>query len=178
MCAYSAKAKEAEMADTCTHPLFFTFKEVVSGNGFLAQVIVKGRAILEQDDDGLFWIYGVQPGGLAAPGKTAQEVLAGFNLTFKEVLYDIASGVSNYDGFRGEVEKFFSEINELNSERWMATRAAFRSEPVKIEDEVLLSLPRDKSEADEGFVEVDRLDGGNSVFTSGDNTLNVYAGAA
>jgi hypothetical protein len=71
--------------------LLFGRRELVEGNGFVARVVVSGRALLV-DENGECWIEGVNPGGFAASGKSPSEALAAFGSAFRAILFDIASG--------------------------------------------------------------------------------------
>ena len=57
-------------------PLIFTYRDLVYGTGILAEVRVRGRALAVTEQDGV-WMYGVSPGGLAAPGATVPEAARG-----------------------------------------------------------------------------------------------------
>ena len=58
-------------------PLIFTYRDLVYGTGILAEVRVRGRVLAVTEQDGV-WMYGVNPGGLAAPGATIPEAHAAF----------------------------------------------------------------------------------------------------
>ncbi|HTG32522.1 MAG TPA: hypothetical protein VLB76_06285 [Thermoanaerobaculia bacterium] len=99
------------------YPLLFGRREKVEGNGFIARVAVSGRVLLT-DEDGEFWVEGVNPGGLAATGNSASEALAQFCQDFLAVLFDIASEAEDFDHFRDQVGKFFSETSAPALEDW------------------------------------------------------------
>lgn len=71
------------------YPLLFTFRDKVSGNGFLANVVAHGRSLASQEKDG-WWIYGVEPGDLAAGGTTFAKAQCEFRKAFTTILFDIA----------------------------------------------------------------------------------------
>lgn len=93
-------------------PFLITLRETVFGNGFLAEVVANGRAlgVLEGTDD--FWLYGVNPGGIAAGGKTGAEAQFNFAHDFKLVLHDIANDAPDFVSFKGHVERFFHETSD------------------------------------------------------------------
>jgi hypothetical protein len=99
------------------YPLLFARREKVEGNGFMARVAVSGRVLLTEED-GEFWVEGINPGGLAATGKSANEALAQFCLDFLAVLFDIASDAKDFEGFRGEVERFFNDTSGPALKEW------------------------------------------------------------
>jgi hypothetical protein len=48
------------------YPLLLGFHDLVAGNGYIAGIALSnGRALLVDEGDG-FWMYGVNPGGMAA----------------------------------------------------------------------------------------------------------------
>lgn len=101
-----------------THcPLVFDQRELVEGDGFVARVAVSGRALLT-DEDGEFWVEGVNPGGFAASGKSPAEALAEFSTAFRTVLFDIASDAASFDAFREEVQRFFEEASAPALQEW------------------------------------------------------------
>lgn len=92
------------------YPLLFGRRELVEGNGFVARVTVSGRALLV-DENGDYWIEGINPGGFAANGKSPREALAEFGSAFRAVLFDIASDAGSFRDFKDEVQRFFEETN-------------------------------------------------------------------
>ena len=51
------------------YPLMFTYRDVISGDGFLAGITLSGRALMIKENDE-WWMYGVRPGAIAETGKT------------------------------------------------------------------------------------------------------------
>ncbi len=98
-------------------PLLFGRRELVEGNGFVARVVVHGRALLV-DEDGEFWVEGVNPGGFAAHGATTGEALAQLCEELRTILFDIATGTRTFEEFRLEAERFFAETNETAEAEW------------------------------------------------------------
>jgi hypothetical protein len=98
-------------------PLLFGFRDVVAGKGYFAGVTLDGRALLADEDDG-FWMYGVNPGGIAAGGESHAEAQAAFRQSYRTVLFDIASEAGSFDEFKSEVERFFKETNEPTLADW------------------------------------------------------------
>ena len=99
------------------YPLIFGLPELVEGNGFVARVVVSGRALLSEEE-GEVWVEGINPGGFAAKGQNPSEALAEFRSAFKAVLFDIASGAMSFGDFRDEVQRFFNETNEVALKEW------------------------------------------------------------
>jgi predicted RNase H-like HicB family nuclease len=92
------------------YPLLFGRRELVEGNGFVARVTVSGRALLV-DENGDYWIEGINPGGFAANGRSPSEALAEFGSALRAVLFDIASDAGSFQDFHDEVQRFFEETN-------------------------------------------------------------------
>jgi protocatechuate 3,4-dioxygenase beta subunit len=101
------------------YPLLFGRRELVEGNGYIARVALSGRALLT-DEDGEFWVEGINPGGFAAKGQNPSEALAEFCSAFRAVLFDIASDAASFESFREEVQSFFEETNNIALVEWEA----------------------------------------------------------
>ena len=99
------------------YPILFGFRDLIAGNGFVAGVGVNGRALLVDEDDG-YWMYGVNPGGLSAGGATAAEAQAEFRVIYRSVLFDAAAEATDFESFKIEIERFFSETNEPTKAEW------------------------------------------------------------
>lgn len=99
------------------YPLLFGRRELVEGNGFVARVTVSGRALLT-DQDGEFWVEGVNPGGFAARGESPSEALAALGSTFRTILFDIASDARSFESFREEAQRFFEETSAPALRDW------------------------------------------------------------
>jgi hypothetical protein len=101
------------------YPILFTFIDKISGNGFLAKVAVHGRALAAEEEDG-WWMYGVEPGDLAAGGTTFIEAQSEFRKTFRTILFDIAEEANDLKSFRAEIGRFFRGMNRPVEEEWRA----------------------------------------------------------
>ncbi|HEX7185978.1 MAG TPA: hypothetical protein VF756_29405 [Thermoanaerobaculia bacterium] len=99
------------------YPLLFGCRELVEGKGFFARVAVSGRALL-MDENGEFWVEGINPGGFSAKGANPGEALAEFCSAFRAVLLDIASGAGSFQELKDEVQKFFEETNAPALRDW------------------------------------------------------------
>ena len=73
------------------YPIIFGFRDLVQGDGYLAGIAVEGRALMHEDEDGSYWIEGVNPGGFSAVGKSPAAVLESFRRSYREILFDIAT---------------------------------------------------------------------------------------
>jgi hypothetical protein len=120
-------------ATTVTHyPLLFTFLDKVEGNDYLAEVAVHGR-LLAAEEGGKWWMYGVNPGGLAAVGDSRAEAYIEFRRTLMRVLFDIAAEAGDFHAFRRRTRRFFDEVNGPALAEWEAAREQVRRGKVNIE---------------------------------------------
>ncbi len=107
------------------YPLLFGFRDLIAGKGFVAGVTLRGRALLADEGDG-FWMYGVNPGGLAAGGKTPGEAQAEFRQGYRSVLFDIAAQAGDFADFRQQAIAFFQETNRPTEREWEEAVAEVR----------------------------------------------------
>jgi len=104
-----------------TLPLLFSFRERVVGNGFLAEVKMEGRALLEVDScDGVeeTWITGVEPAGIAGGGAGREAAFREFHKSWLTALFDLAEETTSFEGFQQEVCRFLGSKVESISKRW------------------------------------------------------------
>jgi hypothetical protein len=105
---------------TTHYPILFGFRDLVVGAGFVADISTQGRALLVDEGEEGFWMYGVNPGGIAGSGETTAEAQADFRQRYKSVLFDFASVSQGFEDFEKSVQKFFAEVNEPTEEEWNA----------------------------------------------------------
>lgn len=108
------------------YPLLFGFRELVAGNGFVAGVAIDGRALLVDEGDG-FWMYGVNPGGVAAGGSSIGDAQAEFRSTCRSVLFDIAGEAESFQEFQDQLGRFFQETNRPTLAEWEDAVKAVRT---------------------------------------------------
>lgn len=149
------------------YPVIYTFREVVYGDGWIASVTTRGRAVMERHEDD-WWSYGVLPGALAASGGTPLEADAAFRTAFVSVLFDLASEASSLEEFRKSAEEFFNQEDEIETERWVAAVAEFRSGKATPESP-FSELPKLSADVDT-FLLVERPEEVHSI-TAGANIL-------
>ncbi len=114
-------------------PLLFTYRDTVFGNGYVAEVVAtNGRALVVQED-GESWFYGVNPGGIAAPGESPDAAHAAFRATFRRALNDFAAAATTFEEFRAEAERFFGETNEPTAREWDAAVETVRAGEIRPE---------------------------------------------
>jgi hypothetical protein len=158
------------------YPLVFTFRDAVSGKGFLAGVTMNGRGVMTEED-GAWWVYGVRPAGSAGTGETPPEAYGNYRTRYREVLFDIATEVDSFETFKLEVEKFFNESDAQEEARWQAAVDALRTGATTT-DGPFAALPREPAESRPPMIGIERLDEATRVFTPSDNIPDVFATAA
>lgn len=100
------------------YPLLFTYRDLVSGNGFLAGITTSGRGLLVEERDGSWTMYGVHPGAIAGVGESREAATAEFREMYRAALYDIAETTGSFHEFEAEVRSFFWDKNETNETEW------------------------------------------------------------
>ena len=132
-------------------PLIFTFDQVVYGDGFIAEVRMRGRALLEEevvgDGETEHWISGVAPAGFAGGGADRNAAFNDFRVAWGEVLFDIAADCTSFDQFQAECRKFYDSKREHLTRDWIEARERVRREQVT--DEQLRTA--DPAEAEPDF---------------------------
>ena len=100
------------------YPLLFTYRDTLFGNGFLVEVqATNGRALCVREDDE-YWVYGVNPGGMAAHGPDADAAQLAFQEAFSNILIDVAVESDSFEDFRTAVETFFEDTNVGYEAEW------------------------------------------------------------
>jgi hypothetical protein len=155
---------------TCC-PLIFTYRDAVSGNGFLAGVTVTGRAVITHED-GQWWMYGVRPAGIAETGNTPNETFLSFRQRYSAVLFDIAADVESFEAFKEEVERFFYEADPREEQRWSEAHNLMRSGEVTLA-EPFSALKKESPESRPAVIGIARLDNSNR-FSASDNVPDSY----
>jgi len=165
-----------ETVELKEHPIMITLQNAISGDGFLAGITLYGRALMRKEDDGKWWMYGVRPAGIAESGSTIEEAFSRFRNRYKETLFDIAQESPDFEAFRAELERFFSEVDE-DDQVWekalMAIRAGGISPP-----EPFSNLPRQTPESEPSKIIIERLDAEGRRFVPSDNITDTYLQAA
>jgi hypothetical protein len=157
------------------YPLMFTFRDVISGNGFLAGVTITGRAIMFREDDA-WWMYGVRPGAIAETGPTPQQTFCHFRERYKTVLFDIADEHDTFEKFKAEVERFYSQPDPEEERRWSQAVKFIRSGEIVIEPP-FTDLPKESPETRPTQIGIDRLDR-ETRFAPTDNVQDLFVQAA
>ena len=152
------------MTEQIHYPLIFSYGDKISGNGFLASVKVTGKA-LATEEDGLWWMSGVQPGGLLESGATPNEAFLSFRQKYGLILFDIAEEAHSFDEFKNLVEKFFGETNESEENLWAEAHSLIKAGKV-VPKEPFSELRKSSLTFCKIGIDVTRLDNSNKHQTS------------
>ena len=116
------------MITTTHYPVLFTYRDVIIGAGVVAHVEASGRFLIEDkgtDED--VWIYGVNPGGLAAKGVGQKEAAEAFRASYRTVLIDLAEESTDFNTFKNQVEIFYRSTCEATDKDWQEAVARVRN---------------------------------------------------
>lgn len=117
-----------------TLPMLYSIRELVLGEGFVASVELDGRALATEEEADEWWIYGVNPGAIAASGQTIREAFAALQASFRAYLRDCAASELSFDTFKREVERFFRETDPESLDDWDKALQAVRAGATTPED--------------------------------------------
>ena len=106
-------------------PLYFDFTVQITGPAFRADVRIRGRATCVAEF-GETWIYGVNPGSLAASGRDIHGAFAAFKEGIAESLCDLAEESGAFRVFRSAVRRFAASTNRASVREWEQAREAIR----------------------------------------------------
>jgi predicted RNase H-like HicB family nuclease len=157
------------------HPLMLTLADAIHGDGFLAGITLSGRALMRQEDDGKWWMYGVRPAGMAESGKTVEEAFSRFRNRYKEILIDISQESPTYEAFKTEVERFFHDpdVDDEDARLWESALKAIRTGKLT-PSEPFSALPRESPESKPTQITIERLDLAGKRFVPSDNVTDKY----
>ena len=129
--------------------------------------------MVHEGEDG-WWLYGVQPGGMAENGETPQEAYARFYNAFKVIVTDLAVEHPEYVGFEQAARQFFNGIDANDEGRWRSAADAIRSGRM-VPEAPFTELPRLPQET-QSYLQVERLD--RQTKTASAYNIKTYATAA
>lgn len=155
-------------------PLIFGFRDALSGNGFLAGVAINGRALMVEEGENDWWMYGVQPGGICAGGSTFNEAHSAFREMYRKALFDMAGLCEDFTSFEAEVRRFCSETDDEDAARWLEAAHAIRKGDLD-PGASAAGLPRVKAEEHVCRSTVARLDEPQVRFRPEDNEIDTVA---
>jgi hypothetical protein len=139
------------------YPVMFTFRDAVSGNGFLSGVTLGGRALIVHEAEDQAWrIYGVRPAPIVESGNTPLEAFANFRNAYKNVLFDFAEDAGTYEDFKARVEQFYAQPDADEENRWTEAFHAIRNGNIPIEAP-FAELPKESPENRPSFISVQPL---------------------
>jgi hypothetical protein len=110
-------------------PLLFRLTYSVKIGGSPAVVVANGR-ILVNDEDGIWWCRGVEPGGVMEESSTPKDACSRFILQFTSALDDLAEGSDGLESFEREARMLF-ETDKVEAARWETAQASFSADRVE-----------------------------------------------
>lgn len=122
-------------------PLVYRLQVPIFGRGFIAGVEVRGHALLVHEDDGTWWVSGVQPGGLADTGDTPASAYAAFRNGLVMVLIDSQAQTDSYAAFSADVHRLLNQVSDADRVRWTEARDRLRA-GAAVTEPFLANLPR------------------------------------
>jgi hypothetical protein len=159
------------------YPVMFTFRDAVSGNGFLSGVTLGGRALIVHEPEDQAWrIYGVRPAPIAESGATPLEAFANFRNAYKNVLFDFAESAPTFEAFKQCAERFYAEPDNDEEKRWNDALQAIRAGNTPI-DASLKDVPKEAPENRPSFISIQPM---HEIkrYTATDNVPDSLAAAA
>lgn len=122
------------------YPLIFTLPQPVLGNGYVARILVRGRAVLSVEADGSNWINGVQPSAIAGGGETFDEARLKFCEGLHSVFLDIAAEAKSFSDFKKRAEGFFNQpCDAATAKEWDDALVAVRRGEARLDGLVSIS---------------------------------------
>lgn len=109
------------------YPLFFNHGGLVAGQGFIAQVAIEGRVLVEETDDNFFTALGVNPGSSAGHGATLSEAMHALKDDIKLVIFEIAEEASGFEDFEKRVREFVLLTRSADQAEWDEAVALVRA---------------------------------------------------
>ena len=137
----SATAYDGAMVPGTVLPLVFSFRRTLFGPGYAVEVkATNGRALCVHEGDSV-WLYGVNPGGMAARGDDETDARKEFASEFTSILMHIAQATESFEEFTVLTRRFFEETNEGFEPDWIEAVKRVRDEGLTVAD--LQPLPAD-----------------------------------
>ena len=167
-------ASSLQTAEIKAHPLMFTFRDVISGSGYLGGITLSGRLLMIQEDDGKWWLYGVRPGAIAESGEHPDETFLRFRNRYKETLFDIAEESKTFEDFKAEVERFYYQPDSLEENRWEQAFRTARAQCLETPPEPFSTLPIESPEEYPSGIAIERMDGQHKRIQPSDNVSDSY----
>jgi len=116
------------------YPLLFTYRDTLFGNASVLEVqATSGRALCIKESEDEYWIYGINPGGMAAYGSSPDAAYTAFRKAFSHILIDLANDVGTFEAFQAAVAKLFNETNVGYESDWQHAILAVQRGEVSLE---------------------------------------------
>ncbi len=99
------------------YPLLLRFVGTTIGRGFVANVSFTGRFLGTEEADG-WWLYGVNPGGIAEGGDTLEDANVRLRDALKDALAWYVAQADSFEAFHASVGRFVNAANAPNLVDW------------------------------------------------------------
>ncbi len=133
-------------------PIYFRFRQIVCGRGFIAYVGFLGRATCTRESDAI-WMGGVNPGALADAGETLETAYVNFRHTLVSAFFAFAETAVDFQEFREDAQSFFEATDDVSVNEWKVVREAIRAGARLDEDSA--GLQRETGDPDPNFTVVE-----------------------
>ncbi len=117
-----------------TYPLLLDYKGTLFGRGFVAEVTARGWLLATQESDGGWWLYGVNPGAIAADGATLDEAHEHLRFALREVMLQYVGEAATFVEFSAMVEEFFHASDVMTTDEWSRAVDRVRVEKLSLDD--------------------------------------------
>lgn len=108
------------------YPLFLSYKSAIIGNGFVAEITATGRLLATVEAEG-WWLYGVNPGGIAAEGRSLDDAHTAMRESLRLVFVDFAQESPTFEEFKARVSAFFYETDDETVGEWQEAVTLIRA---------------------------------------------------
>ena len=142
---------EIKMEKAERFPLFINLHVPVACRGDFASVTMKARVLVEKYEDGEFWMYGINPGGICTEGDSLESAHRSFSERLLSKLFAAAEEAADFLSFSKDIREFFQDVNRPYLDRWKQALEEVRAGKIDIE-----KMPREPGES-EPTINIERI---------------------
>ncbi len=116
------------------YPLLFKYRDPFIGNGFIAGIEIRGRALMtirESGDD--VWIDGVWPDCISEGGRSEREAASSFREDYRAVVFDIMAEANTFADFKSRIESVFKGADPITTAEWDRAVELVRKEKLSLD---------------------------------------------
>jgi hypothetical protein len=100
-------------------PFVYGDRGEVLGQGFAAEVSLRGTALAATEGPGAYWLYGVQPGSVSGSGGSPEEAMSRFRARLWDTVDEIARASSDLSELRRALVFSLDLKNSSLEEHWL-----------------------------------------------------------